>query len=70
MIRGKGTDIRARRPVRRFLWYIKARNDNSLGQGIGNGCGEKALNSGYILKVKSTGITDGLDARCKSKSLG
>lgn len=47
----------------------KARNDSALVQGISNECGEKGLNSGHILKAKSTGIPDRLDARYSRKDL-
>ena len=43
--------------------------DSGLDQGISNGCGEKEQDSGYILKVKSTGMPDGLDVTCKRKRL-
>ena len=49
-------------PARGSCWNPGRRSDGGLVQGKSGGGGEKRLDSGYILKVKSTAFADMLDA--------
>lgn len=48
----------------KYEWFfsIYCNQSNDLDQG-----GEKGMDSGYILKVDSIGLTDGLDERSEAK---
>ena len=49
-------------PARGSCWNPGRKGDGGLDQGKSGGGGEKRLDSGYILKVKSTAFADTLDA--------
>lgn len=49
-------------PVRGSCWNPGRRDDSGLDQGKSGGGGEKCLDSGHILKVKSTAFANTLDA--------
>lgn len=50
-------------PVGGSCWNPGRGGDGGLDQGKSGGGGEKRLDSGYILKVKSTAFADTLDAK-------